>query len=499
MRPLPASPVFVGNLPGIPPVLYPPFNIMKTRLLASASLAFFSLALLPACRAEDAKPKLDLKLDPAPLAEIAPNARASSYADVVEPVQPAVVSVYSSKTIRQRAQVPDIFRQFYGDGAFPDQEQRQEGLGSGVIVSKNGYILTNNHVVEEADSLKVSLNDGRELEAKLIGADPKTDIAVIKIDADDLPVVTLADSDKLRVGDLVFAIGNPLGVGQTVTMGIVSATGRSVGILAEQGGYENFIQTDAAINQGNSGGALIDARGRLVGINSAILSGRGGSGNIGIGFAIPVNLASSILTSLVETGAVQRGYLGVNIGDIKPDEAEALGLKKDQHGVFIGNVPAGSPAAKADLKRGDVIVALDGKPVASAQTLRLAIASKLPGAKVELKVLRDGKERTVKVELGKLSAAQGASELLPGVSVKPVDDDVRRQIGAPKDLSGLVITEVKDDSPYARRLAPGMVVVEVNREAVSDLDTAQGLIKPGRNLLIVYIRGMFTPIAVSVK
>ncbi len=475
---------------------------MKTRLLATAGLAFFGLALAPACRAaEDAKPKLDLQLDHSALAVSAPNARASSYADVVAPVQPAVVSVYSSKTVVQRAQVPELFRQFYGEGAFPDRESRQEGLGSGVIVSKNGYILTNNHVVEEADELKVSLNDGRELVAKLIGTDPKTDIAVIKVEADDLPVVTLADSDRLRVGDLVFAIGNPLGVGQTVTMGIVSATGRTVGILANErlGGYENFIQTDASINQGNSGGALIDAQGRLVGINSAILSGSARGGNIGIGFAIPVNLASSILTSLVETGTVQRGYLGVNIDELKPDVAEALGLKKDQRGVIITNLPKDSPAAKAGLERSDVIISLDGKPVALPQELRFSVAAKLPGAKVALKLLRDGKERTITVELGKLSSAQSAMELIPGVTAKPVDDDARRQLGAQKDLTGLLITEVKEDSPYAGRLAVGMVVVEINRQAVADLETAQSLLKPGRNLLIVYIRGMFTPVAVSIK
>ncbi|MBC8009014.1 MAG: Do family serine endopeptidase, partial [Burkholderiales bacterium] len=409
---------------------------MKTRLLATASLAFFSLALLPACRAaEDAKAKLDLKLDPAPLAATAPNARATSYADVLEPVQTAVVSVYSSKTIRQRAQVPDIFRQFYGDGAFPDQEQRQEGLGSGVIVSKNGYILTNNHVVAEADELKVSLNDGREFEAKLIGADPKTDVAVIKIEADGLPVATLADSDLLRVGDLVFAVGNPLGVGQTVTMGIVSATGRNnLGILADQGGYENFIQTDAAINQGNSGGALVDAQGRLIGINTAILSGSNRGGNIGIGFAIPVNQASAILTSLVETGTVQRGYLGVNIDALKPDVAEALGLKKDQRGVIITNLPKDSPAAQAGLARSDVIVSIGGRAVTSPQELRNAVAAKAPGSEIEVRVLREGKERDFKVKLGSLAGAVSSAELLPGVTAEPLDDEARRQIGAPRDL-----------------------------------------------------------------
>lgn len=470
---------------------------MNTRLPARFSIAILAIALLPACRAaEDEKPRLHLKLDSAPLATQPDHARAVSYADVLEPVQPAVVSVYSSKTVRETIQVPEIFRQFYGGS--PEREQKQEGLGSGVIVSKNGYILTNNHVVEEADELKVSLNDGRELEAKLIGADPKTDVAVIKIEADDLPFVTLADSDKLRVGDLVFAIGNPLGVGQTVTMGIVSATGRQVGIL-DKGGYENFIQTDAAINQGNSGGALIDAQGRLVGINSAILSARGGTGNIGIGFAIPVNLASSILTSLVETGTVQRGYLGVNIGDLTTDVAEALGLKKDQKGAIITNLPKDSPGAKAGLERSDVVIAVDGKTVSSAQDLRFTIAAKAPGTKVELRVLREGKERTVKAELGALNAALSAAEFLPGVTAKPLDDDARRQIGATKDITGIIVTEVAETSPHARRIVPGMVVVEINRQPVSDLESAQALLKPGRNLLIVYIRGVFTPIAVTIK
>ncbi|MEO0055029.1 MAG: hypothetical protein RLZZ50_976 [Verrucomicrobiota bacterium] len=472
---------------------------MNTRLLAAAGLALFSFSLLPACRADEAKAKLDLKVDASPLDAPSPHARATSYSDVIAPVQPAVVSVYSSKIVRERLQVPDFLRQFYG--GFPERESRQEGLGSGVIVSKNGYILTNNHVVEEADELRVALGDGRELEAKLIGTDPKTDVAVIKVEADDLPFVTLADSDKLRVGDLVFAIGNPLGVGQTVTMGIVSATGRQVGILANErlGGYENFIQTDAAINQGNSGGALVDAQGRLVGVNSAILAGGRGGGNIGIGFAIPVNLASSILTSLVETGTVQRGYLGVQIDELKPEVAEALGLKKDQRGVIITNLPKDSPAAKAGLKRSDVVVAIDGKPVTIPQELRFIIASKLPGSGVELRVLRDGKERTLKVELGRLTGAESAAELLPGVTAKPLDDEARRQLGAPRDLSGLVVTEVAENSPYASRLAPGMVVVEINREPVSELEDARNLLRPGRNLLIVFARGVFSPIAVTLK
>jgi Do/DeqQ family serine protease len=473
---------------------------MKTRLLAAACLVFLGPALLPACRAEEPKAKLQLQLDTTPLAEPREGARVASYAEVIAPVQPAVVSVYSTKTVRSRVAVPDIFRQFYPEGTLPERQQRQQGLGSGVVVSKNGYILTNNHVVAEADELKVSLSDGREFEAKLIGADPKTDIAVIKVEAENLPVATLADSDKLRVGDLVFAIGNPLGIGQTVTMGIISATGRRVGILDNRQtgpGYEDFIQTDAAINQGNSGGALIDAQGRLVGINTAILSGSGG--NIGIGFAVPVNLASTILTSLVETGTVQRGLLGVGGDDLKPDIAEALGLKKDQRGVIVTNLSKDGPAEKAGLQRSDVITALDGRPITTFFELRNLVAARAPGSEVELRILREGEERTIQVTLGSLDGGAVASELLPGVTASPLDDEARRRLGAPQDLAGLVITEVAESSPYATRLAPGMVVVEINRQAATELADARRLLRPGRNLLIVYARGMFSPIAITIR
>lgn len=473
---------------------------MKTRTPASIALAFLSLALLSACRAEEPKAKLDLQLDATPLTAPAGHARAVSYADIVEPMQRAVVSVYSSQTIRQRQRVPEVFRRLYGDQAFPDVEDTREGLGSGVIVSKNGYILTNNHVVAEADTLRVALSDGREFEAKLIGADPKSDVAVIKIDAEDLPIATLADSDKLRVGDIVFAIGNPLGVGQTVTMGIVSATGRQVGILANRrtAGYEDFIQTDAAINQGNSGGALIDAQGRLIGINTAIISPS--RGNIGIGFAIPVNMASAILTSLVETGSVQRGFLGVQIEELKPDVAEALGLKKDQRGVIVTDVTKDSPAAAAGLRRSDVITSIDGRNVATPQELRNAVAAKLPGTEVSVRYIREEKTETAKVKLGSLDTAQSATDLLPGVKAKPIDDETRRSLGANRDLSGLVITEVAEDSPFARRLAPGIVVVEINHEAVTDLAAARALLRPGRNLFIIYIPGRgFSPLAITVE
>lgn len=478
---------------------------MKTRIPVRLAIALLSLAALPACRAESAPAdsagaKLRLQLDDSALSADRPSARAVSYADIIEPVQPAVVSVYSAKVVRTRIEVPEFFRRFYGEDAISGPAQRQEGLGSGVIVSNDGYILTNNHVVAEADELKVALNDGREFTAKLVGADPKTDVAVIKVEADDLPVVTIADSDKLRVGDLVFAIGNPLGVGQTVTMGIVSATGRNVGILANKrvGGYENFIQTDAAINQGNSGGALVDAKGRLIGINTAIIAPAGG--NVGIGFAIPANLASSILTSLVETGTVQRGFLGVNfpVEDLKPEEAEALGLKKDQRGVFVAGVTADGPAAKAGLERGDVIVGIEGRPVSGSQDLRFYVASRPPGSEIRLDVVRDGKERSFTVKLGSLSAG-GPAELLPGVTARPLTDEDRRQNGAPRDLTGLLITEIADDSPYAGRLAVGMIIAEINRGRVEDLEAARARLQPGQNLLLIFYRDSYRPLVVKVQ
>ena len=243
----------------------------------------------------------------------------SSYADIVEPVEKEVVSINSSRTIHERVQANPLLRQFFGDIPDQDRESKEMGLGSGVIVSSDGYILTNNHVVADADELTAVLSDGRKFTAKVVGADPKTDIAVVKIEATGLPAATFADSDKLRVGDVVFAVGNPLGVGETVTMGIVSAKSRNVGILDDVQGYEDFIQTDAAINMGNSGGALIDAKGRFVGINSAIVSPS--RGNIGIGFAVPVNMAINVMKSLIETGTVTRGFLGVIADPLTPDIA----------------------------------------------------------------------------------------------------------------------------------------------------------------------------------
>lgn len=453
------------------------------------------------CRAADERPVAvgrpmpTLKLDSTPVGD-GQSPRVTSYAEVIEPAQTAVVSVYSKKTVRQRVAVNPLLRQFFGD-SLPEQEQArpEEGLGSGVIVSPDGYILTNNHVVEGADELKVLLSDERELIAKVIGADPKTDIAVIKIDGDKLPVVTLADSDNIRVGDVVFAVGNPLGVGQTVTMGIVSAKGRSVGILEEVAGYESFIQTDAAINMGNSGGALVDAKGRLVGINSAILSPS--RGNIGIGFAVPINLAATVMHSLIETGSVSRGYLGVASQTLSADHAEALGLSRDTKGVMVTDVYPGTPAEFAGMKRGDVILSINSKSVASLRDLRVLIAQTAPGSKVKLKISRDGKDRMIEAALGKLD--EKPDELLSGVEVTPLTQEARQRLNIPARLNGLLVTAVAEGSDYADRLAPDVLILQIDREDVLDLDSARKALTAGRHMLFVYFRGALRVVGVEVK
>jgi serine protease Do/serine protease DegQ len=431
----------------------------------------------------------ELKLDPSPVGEgKAPVL--TSYADVLTSVRPAVVSVYSSKVVRQR--VPEFYRQLFGN--IPDREQKLSGLGSGVIISSDGYILTNNHVVEDADELKVALSDDRELTAKLVGTDPKTDVAVIKVDAKDLPFVTIADSDRLRVGDVVFAIGNPLGIGQTVTMGIVSATGRkNVNLLTdrEPDAYEDFIQTDAAINMGNSGGALIDAKGRLVGVNSGIATTN--RGNIGIGFAIPVNLARSVMTSLIKTGTVVRGYLGVSSETLTAEVAESLGLPRDTRGVVITDLsPKDGPAAKAGLKREDIVTAVNGRAITSRDDLRLTIAQTLPGTKVRLDYLRDGKPQSAEVTLGKLEDSVAADgEFLPGVVVQPVNNDLRTELRLPNEVEGLVITDIAPTSPFGDVFPVGAVIEQINRVPVNDVTSAKRALREGRNLALIYYRGNY--------
>ncbi len=434
-----------------------------------------------------------LKIDGSPVGD-QKSPVVTSYADVLDNIRPAVVSVYSSKTVRQ--QIPEFLRQYGLRGG----EQKQSGLGSGVIISTDGFIITNNHVVEEADELKVLLTDDREFTAKVIGTDPKTDVAVIKIDAENLPAATLADSSKLRVGDIVFAIGNPLAVGQTVTMGIVSATGRRVGLLDEVQGYEDFIQTDAAINLGNSGGALIDARGRLVGINSAIITTS--QGNIGIGFAIPINLARIIMNSLIETGTVARGFMGVstNPKPLTPDLAESFGAPRDTKGVLVTDIVADGPAAKAGLKREDIITSINDKPVTSSEDLRLIIAEILPGTKIGVKFIRDGKAQAVDVQLGKrVDDNANEGEWLPGVSVSVLTADLRKELRIDDRVDGLVITDITDDSAYREYFPQGAVVVQVNRFPATDLAAAKQDLHDGRNIALIFYRGVFRYVIFTVN
>ena len=413
----------------------------------------------------------------------------SSFAPVVKKVTPGVVKVVVT-TKGGTVSVPEGFgfndpfwRRFFGDqfgGQMPNRQfntPRQHGLGSGVIVTKDGYILTNNHVVDNAEEVKVTLQDGREFTAKVIGRDPKSDIAVIKIDAKDLPTVPMADSDKVQVGDIVLAIGNPFGVGQTVTTGIVSATGRgNLGIED----YEDFIQTDAAINPGNSGGPLVDVEGRLIGINTAIFSRSGG--NQGIGFAIPSDLARNVMDSLIKYGHVSRGYLGVMIQDVTPALAKEFKLK-DTTGALIGDVVPKGPADKAGLKDGDVVLNYNGKEVTDSRHLKLAVGETKPGTTVPVKILRDGATRTLEVTVQQLPGSEQLAQnntpnsndngTLNGVTVSDLDQQTRQELKVPENVKGVVITDVQPDSPAADAgLKQGDVIQEINRHPVKTAEEA---------------------------
>jgi serine protease Do len=420
-----------------------------------------------------------------------------SFAPVVKEVAPAVVKIETTTPMKtastQGAPGFDdpFWRHFFGDQSgrsVPRSHgpQLEHGLGSGVIVTKDGYILTNNHVVDGAKEVKVTLQDGREFTAKVIGRDPQSDVAVVKIDASDLPMVRMADSDKVQVGDVVLAVGNPFGVGQTVTQGIVSATDRgNMGIED----YENFIQTDAAINPGNSGGALVDVDGRLIGINTAILSRSGGSQ--GVGFAIPANLARSVMQSLIAYGHVTRGYLGVMIQNVTPALEKEFNLKGSQ-GALIGDVVAGGPADKAGLKPGDVVVEYNGKKVTDSRHLQLAVAETKPGTSVPVEVWRDGNTKTLDVAVKQLKnkdqvAESNASKgedtgTLDGVAVANLDQQNRSQFNVPKDVHGAMITDVAPNSAAEEAgLKPGDVIQEINRHTVKDADDAVRLTEKSDN------------------
>ncbi|HTU42340.1 MAG TPA: DegQ family serine endoprotease [Candidatus Aquilonibacter sp.] len=417
------------------------------------------------------------------------------FAPLFKPALPAVVSITSSRIVK----VPQspffndpFFQQFFG-GQTPHspQEQRERGLGSGVIISPDGYILTNNHVIEKGTDIKVTLADKRQFPGKVIGADPQTDIAVVKIATTGLPTIPLGDSSKLEVGDYAFAIGNPFGVGETATMGIISATGRN-GLSIED--YEDFIQTDAAINPGNSGGALLNAKGELVGINTAILSG--GGGNQGIGFAIPINMAKYVMDQILKHGKVVRGYIGVGIQDVTPELARVFHVPAEK-GALVSSVEANTPGGKAGLERGDVITEIDGQPVESANDLRLKVGTLSPGTTVHLKVDRNGQTRDFSFALGEAPNGKGAAnnasgaaenDTMRGVQVDELTDDVRQQLGLKPNVKGVVVTGVSDDSPAADAgLQRGDVIVQVNRQPVDSVSDYQRLVSEAGKQTVVLL------------
>ncbi|MBI5505577.1 MAG: DegQ family serine endoprotease [Deltaproteobacteria bacterium] len=412
-------------------------------------------------------------------------------ADVAERATAAVVNISSTKISKVPEHLDEspsmdnpLFRQFFGlpPGFSLPQERRTQSLGSGVIASADGMVLTNNHVVEQADEIRVTLADRREFDAEIVGRDPKSDIAVVRLKGDlaNLHVLPFGDSDQLRLADTVLAIGNPFGVGQTVTMGIVSATGRANVGIAD---YEDFIQTDAAINPGNSGGALLNIRGELVGINTAIVSRSGGYQ--GVGFAIPSNMAREIMNSLVATGKVQRGWLGVAIQPIDRDLAEALGVDQGR-GVLVADVTANGPAAEAGIERGDVITAIDGKAIESTGQLRNIVAGHQIGTKVKVDVIRDKKEKTFRVGLGELprgkddepqQESRNAEGPLSGLTVDNLTADTRERFEVPAAVArGALVTGIQRNAAAARTgVTPGDVILEINRKQVRNADDFRSL------------------------
>ena len=436
------------------------------------------------------------------LARVNAQGNGGSIADVVEKVVPSVVSISSTRVTRMR-QMPfedPFFRFFFGPGqqGGNSREQREQGLGSGVVVG-DGLVVTNNHVVDQADEVKIATYDNRQFDATVVGADPKSDLALLRVkgDTSGLKPLALGDSSRLRLGDVVLAIGNPFGVGQTVTMGIVSAKNRSdLGIED----YEDFIQTDAAINPGNSGGALVDMEGNLVGVNTAILSRSGG--NVGIGFAIPSNMARPIVESLMAHGKVVRGWLGVAIQPLDSDMAKALNLPENS-GVLISDVTKDTPAAKAGLQRGDVIVSVDGRKVRTTGELRNAIAATSVNSTVKLQILRNGKPIELSVALAEMpnkileqgtekSSPAGRSAPELGLQLQPLTPELKRKLDAPVDVNqGVVITDIDPSSAAARAgLRPGDLVLEVNRLRVTTPADLQRLWQSkGNNLLLVMRKG----------
>jgi len=464
--------------------------------LVAASIGGGLIAALAVATHSNAPVSVVAKADTSPSTQRA-NDLSNSFADIIEKASPAVVKISMTRIVKsQQVNNPfmsdPFFRQFFGGngGSARPHDQREEGLGSGIIVNQSGYILTNNHVVDKATTLKVELSDGRNFPAKVIGTDPQTDVAIVKINSSNLPILPFANSDGARVGDLCFAIGNPFGQDHTVTMGIVSAKNRSL----ERGtALQNFIQTDASINPGNSGGALINAKGELIGMNTMILTGGnsgfgGEGGNVGIGFAVPSNLAKQVMDQLIKNGKVSRGYIGIELGDLTPELAQQFGIA-GKHGAVVGTVTPGAPGDKAGLKTGDVITAIDGKPVANADELTMEVIGHSPGSTVTLDVLRNGQPVTEKVTLAQRpggvnweqnkdnqngndsdngNSDNSASATERGISVEPLTAEIAQQVGVPASTKGVVVNSVDQASPAADApLQQGSIIIAVDKHPVA--------------------------------
>ncbi len=448
-------------------------------------------------KAETTNPPATLKL-----AEVNEAPSKTTFAPIVKAVLPSVVNISSSRVVKtagmEQLQMDPMFRQFFGDeggGRFnAPKDRREKSLGSGVIVSPEGYILTNNHVVDGATDVRVTLSDKRELQARIVGTDPKTDVAVVKIEADNLKPLTIGDSSQVEVGDVAIAIGDPFGVGQTVTKGIISAKGRG-GLGIED--YEDFLQTDAPINPGNSGGALVNDRGELIGINTAIIS-HGSGGSQGIGFAVPANLARQVMDQILKNGKVVRAYLGILPQDVTPSMAKAFGTK-EARGVVVGDVSVSSPAQESGIQRGDILLEVNGKPVSDSNQLRMNISMMAPGSSVKLKVLRNGSERDFSVKLAEMptetaklnSQEEGGSQALDGLEVSNLNPQIAQELNLPANTTGVVVSDVDPSSKMADSgLRRGDVIQEVNHHAVKNTSEFQSAIrKAGDEPLLLVNRG----------